>query len=195
MIPLPTEKSGANLLPDPSRCALLVIDAQERLAAAMPENIIPGVLRNMGILIQAASEFGLPVLLSEQYPKGLGPTAEEIRCMLPEELTPRAKLSFSCCREPAFQPDLEAVSDHDLILCGIETHVCVLQTALDLLGQGRRIYIAADACCSRTRLNWQLGLDLMREAGAVIGTTEIIVFGLLRAAGTDSFKRISKLVR
>jgi len=82
-----------------------------------------------------------------------------------------------------------------VIICGIETHVCVLQTALDLLQSGRRVYVAADACASRTKQNWRLGLDLMRQAGAVIGSTEMLVFGLLRTAGTDQFKRISQLVK
>jgi nicotinamidase-related amidase len=189
------ESGNAALLPDPSNCALLVIDVQERLTVAMPEKIIPSVLHNTRILIEAAREFHLPVIVSEQYPKGLGPTAEKIRSVLPETVTPRAKSFFSCCKEPAFQPDIEAIGQHELILCGIETHVCVLQTALDLLQQGRRVFVAADACCSRKKLNWQLGLDLMREGGAVIATTEILVFGLLRAAGTETFRRISKLVR
>jgi nicotinamidase-related amidase len=185
----------AQLLPDASRCGLLVIDAQERLAAAMPEKVLPNVLRNMRILIETAKEFSLPILVSEQYPKGLGPTTAEILSLLPLELIPHEKLAFSCCREPAFQPEWETLGDRDLILCGIEAHVCVLQTALDLLQQGRRVYVAADACCSRTRLNWETGMKIMGQAGAVIGTTEIFAFSLLRAAGTDSFKRISKLVR
>jgi nicotinamidase-related amidase len=184
-----------NLLPDASRCGLLVIDVQERLVAAMPASVIPGVLRNTTILFETAREFSLPVLTSEQYPKGLGPTTAEIRSILPSDALSSEKLAFSCCREPSFEPAWAALGERDLIVCGIETHVCVLQTVLDLLQQGRRVFVAADACCSRTRLNWQTGLDLMRQAGAVIGTTEIFAFSLLRTAGTDSFKRISRLVK
>jgi isochorismate hydrolase len=92
------------LLPDASRCGLLVIDAQERLAAAMPEKVLPNVLRNMRILIETAKEFSLPILASEQYPKGLGPTTAEIRSLLPPELTPHEKLAFSCCRNQLSSP-------------------------------------------------------------------------------------------
>ena len=102
------------------------------------------------------------------------------------------KLAFSCCKEPAMAPLL---TRPDIILCGSETHVCVLQTALDLLAQGRRVFVAADATCSRVKYNWRLSLDLMQRAGAVIGSAEIFAFGLLGAAGTDRFKRISKLVK
>jgi nicotinamidase-related amidase len=187
--------SPRDLLPHPERSALLVIDVQERLAPAMPADRLPEVLRNTRILIETAREFSLPVLVSEQYPKGLGPTVAQLRDVLPESCTPVAKTAFSCCGEPAFGPILDAITGRDIILCGMETHVCVLQTALDLLEQGRRVYVAADAVASRTALNWQTGLDLMHQAGAVIGTTEVFAFGLLRAAGTEQFKRISRMVK
>lgn len=187
--------SPRDLLPHPERSALLVIDVQERLAPAMPADRLPDVLRNTRILIETAREFSLPVLVSEQYPKGLGSTVAELYDVLPESCVPVAKTAFSCCGEPAFGPLFDAISGHDIILCGMETHVCVLQTALDLLEQGRRVYVAADAVASRTALNWQTGLNLMRQAGAVIGTTEVFAFGLLRAAGTEQFKRISRMVK
>ncbi len=171
---------------------MLVVDLQERLLAAMPEGVAARTLRSARILVQMAGEFGLPVAVSEQYPKGLGPTVAEIRAMLPQDTQPVEKVVFSCCAVPAFQPIL---GGKDVILCGSETHVCVLQTALDLLAQGRRVYVAADATCSRTKLNWQLGLDMLRQAGAVIGSAEIFAFGLLGAAGTETFKRISQMVK
>ncbi len=182
----------SRLLPNREDCLVLIVDLQERLLAAMPEGVSTRVLRNASILVQAAGEFGLPVAVSEQYPRGLGPTAAEIQAVLPNHTQPVEKVVFSCCAVPAFQPLL---AGKDIILCGAETHVCVLQTALDLLAQGRRVYVAADATCSRAKLNWRLGLDLMRQAGAVIGSAEIFAFGLLGAAGTDSFKRISQLVK
>ncbi len=187
--------SPAEFIPNPERSALLVIDIQERLAAAMPADMLSGVLRNTRILIETACEFGLPVVVSEQYPKGLGPTVAEVRAALPEGNMPVEKLAFSCCGEPAFQPILDQLAGHDLILCGMETHVCVLQTALDLLQRGQRVYVAADAVCSRTAFNYQTGLDLLRQAGAVIGSTEIFAFGLQKVAGTERFKRISRLVK
>jgi nicotinamidase-related amidase len=154
-----------------------------------------GVLRNARILLETAQEFGLPVAVSEQYPKGLGPTAAELRAALPADCPPFEKVVFSCCGAPGFDAVLERLGDRDIILGGIETHVCVLQTALDLLAAGRRVFVAADATASRASLNWKTGLRLMRQAGAVIGTTEIFVFSLLGAAGTEQFRRISKLVK
>lgn len=184
-----------DFLPDPNNCALLVIDVQERLAVAMPGDVGTRVIRNTSILIRSAHEFHLPVLVSEQYPRGLGHTVPEVKHLLPEGTAPVEKVDFSCCAVPAFQPLLEQITGRGIILCGIETHVCVLQTALDLLQSGRRVYIAADACASRIKQNWRFGLDLMRQAGAVIASTETLVFGLLRAAGSEQFKRISQLIK
>lgn len=187
--------SRQDFLPEPNNSALLVIDVQERLAAAMPSGVAAQVIRNISILLRSAQEFGLPALASEQYPRGLGRTLPEVKSLLPAPSEPIEKVDFSCCAAPAFQPLLAKIGDRGVILCGIETHVCVLQTALDLLQSGRRVYIAADACASRAKQNWRLGLDLMRQAGAVIASTEILVFGLLQAAGTDQFKRISQLIK
>lgn len=187
--------SPRELLPDKASTALLIVDVQERLASAMPGDVASRVIRNTSILLHCAREFSLPVLVSEQYPRGLGPTSAEIKTLLPIETTPVEKIAFSCCAVTGFQPLFEQLEERSLILCGIETHVCVLQTALDLLQAGRRIYVAADACGSRTKQNWRIGLDLMRRAGAVIGSTEVFAFALLGAAGTDQFKRISQLVK
>jgi nicotinamidase-related amidase len=190
------EKTRANdLLPDRSRTALLIVDIQERLLAAMPSDVAGNVLRNAMILVETAREFALPVLVSEQYAKGLGPTATALKNVLPAEAAPFEKVVFSCCAAPGSDVLMAQLGERDVILCGMETHVCVLQTALGLLSAGRRVYVAADATCSRAHLNWKLGLRLMEQAGAVIGSTEIFAFGLLGAAGSEQFKRISKLVK
>lgn len=182
-------------LPDRENCALLVIDIQDRLCTVMPEDTLPKMLRNTRILIETAKEMHIPIVLSEQYPKGLGPTAPEIRSALPDGQAPITKKVFSCCKEPAFEPVLfEELAKKTFILCGMETHVCVLQTALDLLQRDRRVYVAADAVVSRFKINWKYGLNVMRQAGAVIGTTEMFAFGLLGTSGTDEFKRIQKLI-
>lgn len=186
--------SPVDILPNRERCALLVIDIQERLTVAMPADVLSGVLRSTCTLIQTAHEFSLPVLISEQYPKGLGPTVADIRAISANS-QPLEKVEFSCCRAPAVAPALEALKGYDFILCGMETHVCVLQTAIDLLQRGHRVYAAADGMCSRTAFNHNTGLALMRDAGAVIGSAEVFAFGLLGAAGTERFKRISKLVK
>lgn len=185
----------ANFLPQKERAALLVIDTQERLAQAMPPDVLAGVLRNTRILIETAREFSLPVTVTEQYPKGLGPTAPDLAAALPPETVPFEKLAFSCCAAPGFNALLADAGERDWIVCGMETHICVLQTVLEMLAQGRRVFLPADAVCSRTKLNWRLGLDLMRQAGAVIGSTEMFAFALLETAGTEQFRRISRLVK
>lgn len=161
----------------------------------MPPGVGPETLRNIRILIETAREFAMPVVISEQYPAGLGHIAPEIQAILSANTPVFEKLVFSCCAEPALASFLERFSDKDVILCGAEAHVCVLQTGLDLLAQGHRVFVSADAVCSRAPLNEQLGLDMLRQAGAVIGTTEIFAFGFLGGAGTEIFKRISRMVK
>jgi nicotinamidase-related amidase len=195
MVHMNVPLSPRQLLPDPSNTVLLVIDIQERLAAAMPGDVSERVVRNASILVKSAREFSLPVMVSEQYPRGLGATVGEIKALLPEGTTPIEKVAFSCCAVPAFQSLLDRLGQQSVILCGIETHVCVLQTALDLLQSGRRVYVAADAAGSRTKQNWRIGLDLMRRGGAVIGSTETFAFALLGSAGSEAFKRISQMVK
>ena len=193
---MPLNLAPYEFLPDRDNCALLVIDIQERLAAIMPPTVLDKVVRNTRILIQTAQEFGLPVVVSEHYPKGLGSTAQGIIDVLPNGIKPVEKVEFSCCKAPNLQPVfLEQLPMHNFILCGMETHICVLHTALDLLQRNHRVYIAADAVCSREKLNWKVGLSTMQQAGAVLGTTEMFAFGLLGAAGTEQFKRIYKLIK
>lgn len=190
-----TTRSPRDYLPRKENTALLVIDVQERLASVMPPDLLPTVVRNTRILIETAREFDLPVMVSEQYAKGLGPTVAEVRAVLPENEPPVDKICFSCCEVPAFSARLQELSGYSFILCGMEAHICVLQTALGLLERGHSVYVAADAVISRFDINRQTGLDVMRQAGAVIGTTEMFAFGLLGAAGSEAFKRISRLVK
>jgi nicotinamidase-related amidase len=132
--------------------------------------------------------------VTEQYPKGLGKTHSNLRPLL-ENSPFYEKLSFSCFRQPAFRLELERLHIRDILICGIEAHVCVLQTALDLLENDYRVFVAADAMSSRSSFNYHTGLSLMRDAGAVIGSTETFLFQMLEEAGTDRFKQISKLVK
>lgn len=180
--------------PDPSRSALVVIDIQEKLCNIMPQEVLPQTLKNVSILIQGAQAFNIPVLLTEQYPKGLGPTVPLISKLLPD-VTPHEKLVFSCYREHNFRKTLEAKDARDVFLCGIETHICVLQTALDLLADDYRVFIPLDAVISRFKHNWKQGVALMQQAGAIVGTTETFLFMMLEESGTDRFKAISRLIR
>lgn len=171
---------------------LVVVDIQERLLPAIWEK--ERVVRNSVLLIRSAAVLGVPVFATEQYRKGLGNTVPEVAGAV-EVFAPREKLAFSACGAEGFVEALRAKKVSDAILCGIEAHVCVCQTALDLLAEGFRVYVAADAISSRTAENHRLGLDRMRDAGAVIVSTEMIVFELLGRAGTEEFKKILGLIK
>lgn len=177
------------------RAVLAVIDVQERLVAAMPEAARAAMVRNVLIAIDAARILGIPIIVSEQYPKGLGPTIPEIRERLDDAVAPIEKLVFSCGRSTEFRAALDATGRREVIICGIESHVCVFQTALDLMNDGYRVYVPADGITSRRVLDWERAVALLEDAGAVVGTTEMFLFQLLERAGTDEFKAISKLVK
>ena len=174
---------------------LVVIDMQERLMSAMPDLHSRVAVRNTRVLIEAAKILGIPVLVTEQYPKGLGATIEEVTHSLEEGTAPIEKVVFSCARAEEFANAVKELGRSSYILAGTETHVCVLQTAIDLVNEGYSVYVPADAVVSRNDLDWQKGLDLMGKAGATVGTTEAFLFILLERAGTDEFKAISKLVK
>jgi len=191
-----------------SRAALLVIDIQERLVPAMPDEVRARVIKNTEVLIAAAGRLGLPIVVSQQYPRGLGPTVPQIASALAAaEDTHGAqvyrfdKVEFSAAASPAFQalPPAEKIgalmTREQWILCGMETHVCVYQTARDLVGPACAVHVVADAVCSRTKANWRLGLELCRGSGAQVTSTEVVVFDLLERAGTDEFKEISRLIK
>ena len=171
---------------------LVLVDIQERLAAVMSER--KKVVDNCLHLIEISKLLNIPILLNEQYPKGLGPTVSEIREAL-HPYEPLEKMTFSCCREGSFLNSLAASGRKKVILAGMETHVCVLQTAVDLLKTGYLVHLVKDATCSRTPDNFNAGTEFMRDAGAVITCTETALFQLLEKAGTDEFKAISKRIK
>jgi nicotinamidase-related amidase len=171
---------------------LVVVDIQERLAAAMAER--GRVEENAVRLVRLARLLGVPVLVTEQYPRGLGPTVAPLREHL-GGLAPIEKLTFDCCGEPAFLAAVGATGRGTALLAGMEAHVCVLQTALGLLGQGAAVHVVADAVCSRDAANAATGLALVRDAGAVVTCTETAVFQLLGRAGTEEFKAALPLVK
>ena len=174
---------------------LAIVDIQERLLGALAEDRRTAVVERALIAVDTALVLGVPVLVSEQYPKGLGPTAAPIRERLGDQFAPVEKLAFSCGRSPEFRQALERTGRREVILCGVETHVCVLQTALDLQRDGYRVLVAADAVASRRDFDRDTALALLRQAGVTIGTTEMFAFQMLECAGTDEFKQIAKIVR
>lgn len=177
------------------RTVLAVIDLQERLLGAFPDERRQPVIDRACLAVDVAGVLGLPILVSEQYPKGLGPTIPAIRERLGEAFAPIEKLAFSCGRSPEFKKALEATGKRDVMILGVEAHVCVLQTTLDLIRDGYHVHVVTDAVTSRRDRDRDAGLALMDKAGAVLGTAEIFAFQLLERAGSDEFKQISKLVR
>jgi nicotinamidase-related amidase len=170
--------------------ALLVVDVQQRLVPVIAGH--SRVVWNVRRLIDGARVLGLPVIATEQYPSGLGPTVPELAQRLGSV---PAKLSFSGCGCPeAFAP-LEQKGVHKLLVCGIETHVCVQQTVLDLLSSGWRVYVAVDAVGSRFAVDHETSLRRMDSAGATLTSTEAALFEWCRVAGTPQFKQISQLAR
>ena len=171
---------------------LVFIDLQTRLLSAMPQEAMQTVIRNCGILAQAAAMLEVPVIVSEQYPKGLGNTAPELLAFLPN-IKPVEKLTFSCMAEPKFSRQL--TRDHSqVVIAGMEAHICVLQTALDLQNS-KQVFVAEDAIISRNPANKANALARMREAGCIISNTESIVFEWLGKADSEAFKAISLLIR
>ena len=177
----------------PDAAVLVVIDVQEKLCRAMDEKILDRLTGNIGVLQETARELGIPVVVTEQYVKGLGETLLEIKERLAEPAL--EKMTFSCCGDPAFLDKLKALGRRQVIVVGMETHVCVLQTVIELLDAGYSVHLVRDAVMSRRKDNWFVGLETARAAGAVITSTEAALFQLLKVAGTESFKKLSKLVR
>ncbi len=173
---------------------LVVVDVQERLFAALEAERRDEMIRNIKILIPAARRLGVPVMLTEQYPRGLGRTLPEVRALV-DDAQPFEKVAFSCCGAAGFEERLAAMGADHVLLAGTEAHVCVLLTALDLVARGRRVSLVADAVCSRRRENLELGLAQARQAGVTVTSTETVVFQLLGTADTDAFREVSKLLR
>lgn len=180
---------------DRDKAVLLVIDVQERLGSAMAPEQFARLVKNTKTLVEGAKILGMPVYATEQYPKGLGPTVADVRSVLPEDAPPIEKLAFSCGAVKELARRLYVSGRRQVVIAGMETHVCVFQTVRDLTVGGYQPFVARDAVCSRTTENHETGLALMRETGATISSTEAVLFDLLGAAGTPEFKAISPMLR
>lgn len=172
----------------PDRAALVVVDVQEGFRKAIPD--FERVAQATATLIEGAGVIGVPVVVTEQYPKGLGETAAEVADHLPEGTEPLEKVCFSATDADGF----DLGGRDQALVCGIETHVCVSQTVLDLLGAGTDVQVAEDAVGSRSEENKRVGLHKMERAGAVLTSVETALFELLGRAGTDEFKRVQRLI-
>ena len=173
-------------------CCLVVVDVQGKLAQLMWEK--EKLFRNIGILVKAAKILGIPILWCQQVPDSLGPTVSEIAELL-EGVEPVNKSAFSCCGDEQFNRRLEELGRQQVILCGIETHVCIYQTAADLLSKGFAVEVISDAVSSRTAENRQVGLERMAVDGANLSSVEMALFELLKDAKHPKFRQIAKLVK
>jgi len=171
---------------------LVVVDVQGKLAQLMVDK--ESLFKNVRILIQAAQILDIPILWCQQVPEALGPTVPEIAELLAGE-EPIDKAHFSCCGEERFTAELNALGREQVLLCGIEAHVCIYQTAMDLMEGGLEITIVADAVSSRTELNRETALDRMAAEGANISSTEMTLFELLKTARHPQFREIARLVK
>ncbi|MGD0569622.1 MAG: hydrolase [Candidatus Sulfotelmatobacter sp.] len=171
------------------QCALVVVDIQEKLLPPIFQK--EQLVRNSKLLIRAAGVLKIPAIVSTQYAKGLGRTVPEIASLLPE-VEAIDKDRFSCFGSDVFCTLLKRLpgNRNTILLCGMESHICVMQTALAALREGYIVHIASDAVSSRTEWNWQIGLERMRAAGAVISSTEMIIYELMRSSSSPAFKEM-----
>ena len=171
---------------------LVIVDVQEKLMPVI--NRGERIVSNITKLIHLAGLFNMPVLLTEQYPKMLGPTLPGIKALLPA-YDPIQKMHFNCCAVESFNERLGSKGLKNIILTGVESHICVFQTCVSLLAKGYNVHVSQDAVASRTEENRLVGMELMKEAGALITSTETVIFQILEKAGTREFKEMLKLVK
>jgi len=177
---------------DLENTALVIIDVQDKLARVMSDR--DELFLNLKKLVRGMQALGVPIIVTEQYPQGLGRTVPELAQLLCD-VQPIAKLSFSCCGEERFLKEIKVLNHRQVLVAGIEAHVCVYQTVVDLLGAGYEVQVVGDAVSSRTVENREIGLEKMRSAGADITSTEMALFELLKVAQGETFKEISRIVR
>jgi nicotinamidase-related amidase len=174
---------------DRERATLVVVDVQEAFRKAVPP--FDEIARAAGTLVQGVAAMNVPVVVTEQYPKGLGVTVPEVAEHLPDGVQPLEKVRFSATEADGFD-----LGDRDqALVCGVETHVCVNQTVLDLIERGVEVHVARDAVGSRTKDNWKLGLHKVESAGAVITSVETALFELLGGSDAAEFKQVQALVK
>lgn len=177
------------MLIHPQTSCLLVVDIQEKLVPAIYQK--EALVKNSKWLIDVANILNVPVLTSEQYPQGLGHTLEELKAVLPAEGF-MEKTHFSCAAEPACSEMIDAQGLEQVVIIGMETHVCVLQTAIQLKQQAREVFVVADCVSSRSPEDKALALERMRSCGIHIVSREMVAFEWMQKSGTDAFKKISK---
>lgn len=178
---------------DIEKCCLVVVDVQGKLAQLMYGR--EGLFRNIQILIKTAKILKIPIIWCQQCPESLGETVPEIAGLLVDGSWPINKASFSCCGSEQFNSELDGLGRRQVLMCGIETHVCIYQTASDLLARGYEVSVIGDAVSSRTLENKQIALEKMKKAGVDVSSTEMALFELLSTAEHPQFKQVAKLIK
>ena len=174
---------------------LICLDIQESLLAAIPDPTGSRVLGNIQILLRAAKILDIPVARTEKFPAGLGHTHRDIKALLPETTLQHEKDEFSCGCDSHFVQSIQATHKRQAILTGLESHICVLQTALELREDGFEVFVADDAVCSKRVAHWKSALDRMRQAGIIVAPTESVLYGWLRDASHEQFRQVSSLLQ
>ncbi len=178
---------------DPKKAALAVVDLQEAFRPVIPR--FDELARRIALLVEGADSLGLPILVTEQYPKGLGHTVEEVRSRLPAGREPIEKMSFSACGVQEFDTRLREAHIEQIAICGIEAHICVSQTAHDLLALGYQVHLIVDAVGARLERNREIAVRRLVSSGAILSSVEMALFELCGTAGTTAFKKIQSLVK
>ena len=181
------------MIADIARSMVVLVDIQEKLAGAMPKEVINKIVKRCELIAILSKLEDIPIIVTEQYPKGLGKTLTQMNQFL-KDATLIEKTTFSCMSDAAFKSKLINSRDQ-IILAGMEAHICITQTALDLLQEGKRVFILEDAIVSRNILNKQNALNRMRDAGCIISNTESVVFEWLHGANNENFKVIASLIK
>ncbi len=172
---------------------VVVVDMQEPFLQDIFDR--ERLLNNVRILLQGARIMHLPILCTTQYAKRMGDTIPEIKELLPPLLPPFDKIDFSCYRSVPFVSELQRSGKKQILLCGVETHICINQSAHDLTAAGYQVHVVADAVSSRTEMNWRLGLDKMRQGGVLLSSVEMALYEMMETAGTPEFKAILPIVK
>lgn len=192
---MPDQKTADNLLCSAENSCLLIIDIQLRLTAVMPGKVLERLKRNTSLLLKAANLLPVPVFATQQYPDGLGPMEDEIQAVLPKDYNHFDKTCFSCTDVEDFMKALAATGKRQVVIAGIEAHICVLQTAFALQSAGYDVFVVGDAVSSRQRENYENAIQRMQAAGVTICNTESVLFEWLRDAKHPHFKVLSALVK
>lgn len=190
-----TRETTVNLLCHAEDSCLLVIDIQTRLTSVMPGKVLDRLERNSTLLLKTAAQLSIPVFVTRQYPQGLGPLVPDIENALPDNKKLFEKTCFSCADADNFMHELENSGKKQVIITGIEAHICVLQTAIDLLCAGYSVFVVIDAVCSRQRENYENAISRLQQSGIITCNTESIIFEWLKDSRNEHFKHVSALIK